>query len=268
MTFTEFITVYLAIGAPFGVHYFLKQGGKRLNLALFFKSIGATLCWFLFAASFVKSRLISPEHTLLGENSDFLHYSEIKIVSQNLQKAFANFSSNDQTLSFFEFREMLERFIGLTLALQDSSVTAVVPEHELEIFHIAGYQKGDLQLAGKILHRKNYLRLQSHQLFARHEFLQLCQSLKEKTFVEINDKLDVWQQYQSEAMRLSELLGDSEAFQVFRKQRETLLLVQPPIFGTSGKQEQDLWKILQPSASIKTFPIAASTPVMTTRIPD
>lgn len=265
MTFTEFLTIYLAIGAPFGAYYFLKKRLKDPNLFLILKSVAVTLIWFVFAARLIKYHLLLIQNTQSNANLDFLRGSKIEAASQNLQKAYAKLPSCKASISFFEFRETLERYIGLTLAVQSSSLSSPAPEHELEIFRIAGFEKGDLQLAGKLFHRKNYSRLHHHQERARRDFLAIYQLLKENLGTELNSKPGAWQEYQTEALCLSELLVDIEAIRILQKSNQLPFAQQSPITESNGDQEQDLWKILQPSAAIKTFPDTTSIKLMMTR---
>jgi hypothetical protein len=254
MTFIEFFTTYLAVGAPFGVYYFLKHRRKLFGIALLAKSIATALLWFLFAVRLLRQWSFSSNSVLRRSNRSFSLENKIEGASQNVLNIFAAISREAPTPSFFEFRETLERYVGLTLAAEHSSVTAPVAKREIEIFRVVGYEPRALQLAGKIIHRTNYLRLKSHQSLARHDFLQVCRSLKGRFLNQSNSKLEIWQQYQTEVMRLFDLLGDLEAMQTLLNWCE-ISLIEPAQFNNNNKQDRDVWIAAQTSPLIKTFPI-------------
>lgn len=250
MTFIEFLTIYLAIGAPFGVYFFFKTRERRGGFSLFVKSVGAALFWIFFAARLLQKHFTSAKSTRLAEDLDFAREREIEAASQNLQTAFAALTAQEETISFFEFREVVERYIGLILAAQNSAPDAPATQRETEIFRIAEREKDDLRLAGKILRRKNYLRLQAHQHAARQDFLQIFRLLRERfPSADLNGKLAAWQTLQTEALRLSTLLEDKETIRALRKLQESSQLQKQITVQNVSKEEKNLWEILQPSTS-------------------
>ncbi len=262
MTFTEFLTIYLAIGAPFGVYHFFLKRPQTTNSIVILKSVAVVFVWFLFAARLIKQRLLKIRFAHL--NSNFDRDRNVEIISQNLQNAFVHFLKDETPISFFEFRETLDRYIGLSLAVKTSAPDSSVPNHELEIFRVANFEKSDLQLAGKIFHRKNYLRLQHHQEQASRDFLQIHRLLKENFKAETDGKLEAWQQYQTEALRLSEWLEDWDVSSVLRKSCQTFSGQQSSVSGFDNYQERDLWKTIQPRASAKILPTSTQSQLMTT----
>lgn len=242
MSLSEFLTIYLAIGAPFGVYYFLKERGETVSLTLILKSVGAALIWFLFAPQLFKERLLKVQIAPPKAALEFFPQERLETISQNLQNAFAEFSKNEISTSYFEFRETLERYIGLTLAVQNSSLNGAIAEHELAVFRLARREKRDLQIAGKIIHRKNYLRLQQHLAIARRDFLGIYHFFNENFATQKNVENIAWQQYQIESRRLAELLKDAEVKQVLQESGQTFSLEQTPVFDLNKAHKQNLWK--------------------------
>ena len=193
MRVSEIITIYLAIGAPFGVYYFVQTGMRRNSFKVFFKSLAAIFMFPLFGFEPFRRKFFGKQtrSTNLETNSnsekleqlqrrmcrDFIAQSEFALPLQT------NLITGHSSLSLFDFREILERYIGLTLALNGSVIDSGFTKPETEIFQIAGRTKEDLQLAARCLHRKNYQRLQVHQIQARRDFLRVLESFDEKNAV-------------------------------------------------------------------------------------
>lgn len=251
MTFTEFLTIYLAVGAPFGVYYFFLKRHQTINSIVILKSIVVAFVWFTFAARLVNQSL--PKIRFAPLNLNYDRDRNIEAVSQNLQNTFAEHLKSQTSVSFFEFRETLDRYIGLSLAVQSSAPDSSIPNHELEIFRAANFEKRDLHLAGKIFHRKNYLRLQRHQERARVDFLIVHEHLKEAFRAETNGKLNAWQQYQTQVLRLFELLENEKISFALQKSCQTFSSQLSSVSDFSDYQERELWKTIQPPASPKVI---------------
>lgn len=253
MTFTELFIIYLTIGAPFGVYFFLKQRERLFGVDLFVKSIFAALFWFYYALQMLISQVSLLKNTGGDSFSDSSREKEIDAVSQKIQAAFAKLSETGEKPSFFEFRELIERYTGLTLAVQGSAVDSPATAHETEIFRIAGFEKKELQLAGRIQHRKNFLRLQAHERAARFEFLKVCEKFNEKNSspdANLNGKLEAWQEYQTNVLLLAELLEDAEALRTMRRMFNA---GKAATVEANGKREKSLWKTLQPSPALNSL---------------
>ncbi len=257
MTFTEFFTTYLAIGAPFGAYYFFKHRNRLSSIKLILKSIAAVLLWIIFAARLLAQRDVSTKASLLKARWERTAAGKIEKASQNVLNSFAEISNKTGTVTYFEFKETLERFIGLTLASQQSSANSPAASHESEIFRIVGHQPRALRLAERISHRKNYVRLQLHQSFAREDFLRVCLVLNEMTSTKSSEELKNWQSYQTEVTRLLDLLKDEKASQNFSN-LQTTLVISSHVISAGEKQERDSEGVLSKAAS-KTFPLTVSS---------
>jgi len=98
------------------------------------------------------------------------------------QKKIENFlSENDLKISVYEFREVCERFAGLTTACANNKNKP--SKHEQEFFRIAGFHSKEL--SARCLHRRNQKRLCFHQTEAEKDFLRMIaailDSVEEKT---------------------------------------------------------------------------------------
>ena len=269
MTLTEFLTTYLAIGAPFGVYYFFTHFGKLSRTALLTNSIGVVLLWFWFAARLLKQRAIFLRNSSLKAPWNLSRKGKIEETTQNVLDSFIKFSTRTGAPTYFEFRETLERFVGLTLASQQSSVNSPAASHESEIFRIVGHHPRALRLAENISHRKNYLRLQTHQALARQDFLRVCRDLQEKVSAdESGDKVKIWQSYQSEVARLLNLLKDENAVQSFANLSESLEMMPDVITTGETPEERELWANLSSRPTSKAFPITVSARGLRTGAPD
>jgi hypothetical protein len=181
MHWTDLLIIYLSCGAPFGVYFFL-QNRKKYDLSRLLLSSGAAgLFWIAYAyllwrkniAKRLTGREISsknPEISLLEQ--------QISMLQEQILQAFIELNAKTPLKpGFFAFRDVLERYSGLTLATRAEETIA--GESDFEVFRIAGRKKKELPLAGKCLARKNSMRLKSHQCNAREDFLKLLAKLGE-----------------------------------------------------------------------------------------
>ncbi len=236
MTLIEIIVVYLAVGAPFGAVYYLQQrkhfAGKKLWLA----ALAACLLWVFYAA-FVLSRKINfrqPANLI-----DARQQSEIEVgrTVQNLLTANNRLIGQISSQSFFEFRETLERYAGLTLAVNNSAADARASEREAEIFVVAKRPKKDARLGARLVHRRNFNRLQIHQTQARLDLARLVEGL-----AKIENQIYL-PEFRQQLLKLASILGDAEAVGLF----ERALRIEQPQFDRAHTErfdqpEQRIWK--------------------------
>jgi len=174
MNLTDFIIIYLACGAPFGVYYFLQNRNEVDSPITWLKIFLTFFFWIPFAFLFIRQFLAS------NENLHSNHYlpsafeaedeGNIYLIQKEIEK---KFSESRLEFSLFELRETLERYVGLTLANQEAFTK--VSEQEKEIFRIA--ENSNVQIAANCLHRRNRKLLAFHQTEARQDFLQIIRKL-------------------------------------------------------------------------------------------
>ncbi|MBD0325527.1 MAG: hypothetical protein ICV68_03810, partial [Pyrinomonadaceae bacterium] len=154
MQLSDTITIYLAIGAPFGVNFFLhEQAGKGRARSLF-RATGACLLWPLVAAASLLSRRrttngVAPSATTAAVESAIDESTSVKIAAaqsqlfttlervRELGQATTD-KSEDVEQKIREVRESVEKYVGLTLALAEAKPDAEPDVREMELCRIAG----------------------------------------------------------------------------------------------------------------------------------
>jgi hypothetical protein len=181
MHWTDLLIIYLSCGAPFGVYFFL-QNRKKYDLSRLLLSSGAAgLFWIAYAYLLwrknIAKRLTGKENSSKKPEISLLE-QQISVLQEQILQAFIDLNAKTPLKpGFFAFRDVLERYSGLTLAIRAEETIA--GESDFEVFRIAGRKKKELPLAGKCLARKNSMRLKSHQCNAREDFLKLLAKLGE-----------------------------------------------------------------------------------------
>lgn len=157
MTLTDILIIYLACGAPFGVYYF---SGHRHQKFAWLKSLQVAFFWIFFAIRILKISIPFEAYD-----------SEKEVRLEKIKKNFEDlFRANRFNFPLFEFREILDRYAGLTLANRDEYERPT--DKELEFSSLTG-RKNDF-LAAECLNRRNRKRLSFHQSLARRDFLRMA----------------------------------------------------------------------------------------------
>ena len=228
MNLIDFIIVYLACGAPFGVYYFLQSRNKTESPVIWLKIFLTFFFWIPFAFHLVHQFLVSNKnlHSKYYLTAAFEAQNEanIYLIQKEIEK---KFSESRPEFSFFEFRETLERYVGLTLANQE--VFTKVSEREKEIFRIA--ENSNVKLAANCLHRRNQRLLAFHQTEARQDFLQIIGKLSDS----MTDKKNL----ENLAIEFVRLLKDKQAQDNLEKIFAANL--QTDIPPSVLQREKDLW---------------------------
>lgn len=155
MTWFEAIIIYLAVGAPFGVHRFFSTRGDEMMTRLV-TSVFHFVLWVPFA-------LIS-----------LTAFAKPKSSSEKLKQRLANLQSELErtdigNVSIFEIRRVLERYVGLRSLTHTNP--AETKEIDRTIFDIAKHP--DPQLATICLNRRNRDRIRRHQINAGDDLKEL-----------------------------------------------------------------------------------------------
>jgi hypothetical protein len=233
MTFTEFLIIYLSIGAPFGVYFFLSHRQINLNSTFLLKTACVVFGWCFYAVFLISRSQKKYEANL---TSDSIAENEIEKIVRKLLATYSEISANEKNVSFFQFREIVERYTGLSSALYDSREST---EFQNELFVLAGRKEQDLQLANRCLQRKNLLRLKAHQIQAQQDFLQIFENLDESPGVNSRESLFLV------GGQLAILLADNETHnRLIRIKSE--IERQNPSFASSSKKQEELWNTLPP----------------------
>ncbi len=220
MNQTDFLIIYLACGAPFGVYYFLQN--RRKNTSLFWlKTIFTFVVWLPFGVRLFRKKVTFDRSQSLMVNKEKSLNSiqkqiETILLETNLQ------------ISIYNFREIFERYIGLTLANSGESKNTI--ETEKEIFRIS--KSSNTELAAICYHRRNRKRLFFHHTLARQDFLNIIAKI-----AELNSARN---KFGSLAVEFVKILDDTKAQKTLEKmfaetsQTDKQFAVQ--------NSEKDLWK--------------------------
>ncbi len=186
MNFYDFLIIYLACGAPFGVYYFLQNRRVSNSKILRLKTFLNFLFWMPFAFQ------ILLENKSLGRffNKIFARRADtdsdiekkLALLRKNLETPIISqipqTAKNIPQLSVFEVREILERYTGLTLACQFEQKNSQSARVENEFYKIASPKNA--RLASICFARRNRERLFFHQTEARQDFLNLIGTSEDK----------------------------------------------------------------------------------------
>ncbi len=174
MNLIDLIIIYLACGAPFGVYFYLQNRVRSKSNYLWLKTTLAFVFWISFAVLIIRKsksfkKLFIPDFNKKRLTDGWIE-EKLYLIQKAIEKII--FESNLE-MSLFEFRQTIERYVGLTLSLKSNNVN--VTEQEKEIFR-AGEIK-NIEIASICLQRRNRKRLIFHQTRARQDFLQITKSL-------------------------------------------------------------------------------------------
>jgi hypothetical protein len=176
MHLSEIITIYLAAGAPFGVHYFFQKRAQIKSALGVLKVIGVTLCWPLIATRYFLSKrkkAIQSAKNVPDERLEQIRralYASLQIIREFVGEQRIKESRRLEEL-LYVIRESAEKYSGLARFVDDLDERGVPSKHELEIFRVSEREGKDLSIAGQCLHRRNVRQLVKHRNHARALFV-------------------------------------------------------------------------------------------------
>lgn len=202
MNLTDFIIIYLACGTPFGVYHFIDN---RKSNSHWLKSLLTIFVWIPYALRLLRKRVNRRLFSRNAENGKKRLFLEDEAALEKTQKELENLLiKNMKDFSTYQFREIIERYVGLTFAARAENKKPT--EKERNLFHIAG--SDDRKLAAKCLHRRNLKLLSFHQSLARKDFLNFV--LKHK------DDVSDAENFIHLLFKITRLLQDTEAENVVK----------------------------------------------------
>jgi hypothetical protein len=230
MNLSDFLIIYLAFGAPFGVYYFLQNRKVLHRNKLWLNAFLTMTVWFPYAfqllQKFITAKLNSYKLSKIKVAEAFKKTKIDQIEKEISQMLLVENSE----IALFDFREAFQRYAGLTNALQNAGENMSSLESERELFRVAGNE--NVELGAKCLHRRNLNRLKFHQNLARRDILQI--------FGAINAVIKESEKFRLSASSFFKFLNDVEAENALGE-----------IFGSSSQTindfavrnlEKDLWK--------------------------
>lgn len=176
MNLNDFIIIYLACGAPFGVYYFFDKKNSLSSKRLWLESILVFFFWIPFSCNFLlKSKKnfknfvnYFDENPKLDSEPDKYIFSVQKEIEKIILKS-------NVELSIYEFREVAERYIGLTFAKQNAESITDFENMTSEFFKIS--ENPNLNLSSVCFNRRNRNRLSFHQKNARRDFIDILKKI-------------------------------------------------------------------------------------------
>lgn len=183
------ITIFLAIGAPFGVRYFLHpQAGEQYGLRVL-KSITQGLSWPLFVWRILIPRIagsstVANDDDIVSNHEKSIHEKErgllasIHALRELTTNAFG-FDDRDLICATLVLRQQVETFVGLSLAANKAAADGYSNEYARDLFSIAGREGDDLLLATRCANRRNSTRITEHCKRARNLLIHSVADLHE-----------------------------------------------------------------------------------------
>lgn len=225
MRVNEAITIYLAVGAPFGVCRLFEAAPGSGRMRRLISALTTMVLWPVVALRM----LIEAGRSLLSRNASANtavgREAKIERAQRNLLNVLGDLRDTHKGTedarkavenATYLARAGVERFVGLTEALRENGVDCEPAARELELFRIAGHTKGDQLLAGKCIHRRNVARLVEHQAKARTDLLHSLADVSE-IVGRSNGAMDEIGANNGSAERLNQLAHDlyARAFDLF-----------------------------------------------------
>lgn len=232
MNLSEIIIIYLALGSPLAVYFFLQNRTRLKSRQLWLKTILNFLFWI--PSAFEILREYSKSNYSSVDNIEFFEESEAERNKLSLlQRKIENFISGiDRKTSIFEIREILDRYIGLSLELKN--ISEFSDQTEDELFRLVNNK--DWEIASICNQRRNLKRLSFHHKLAASDFFNLIAELKVRG--------NLSQNFYSHLSELTQTLQDVEMQKEIKKLSEAEKQTSDNIFV--NESERNLWITDQP----------------------
>lgn len=232
MNLSEIIIIYLALGSPFAVYFFLQNRSRLKSRQLWLKTILNFLFWIPSACKILREYL-SSNYSSAGNFDFFDELSSSKDKLSLLQRKIEkSISETDRKTSIFEIREIFDRYIGLSLELKSTSEFSNQTENEF--FKLVN-AKGS-EIASICNQRRNLKRLSFHHKLAANDFFNLI--------AELNIKGKISQNLYFHLLELALTLQDAEMQKKIKKLCEAEKQTSDSIFVRES--EKNLWITDQP----------------------
>lgn len=229
MNLRDLIIIYLACGAPFGVYYLLQNRNLSETKFLWLKSLSRFVFWIPFALHLVARKSFFTKLYTNSFDKPSVSDAKKEFEIERIKKFFENLMlKKDFALSIYEFREIFDRYVGLTIEIQKDNNE--VSSTEKEIFRITNHTNKNI--AEICLNRRNRRRLSFHQKLARQDFLEVFDKFI-TIFSETQTLFD-------ESFNLIQLLNDFEAQYKLEKLLKKTLQSPQKLFVNN--LEKELWK--------------------------
>lgn len=185
MRLSELVTIYLAVGASFGVSCYLRaQNCARNRRRSFVEGIIATLFWPLAAGAILFGRLrhVYEERATEEPCARIEETRRAFVVSVNKMLDVARNSRRtkreEMERTLYALRESAEQYVVLAVAETADDREAAPARYEMELARISGRRDDDLLVAGHCAHRRNILRIKARYERERSRMLDALTELR------------------------------------------------------------------------------------------
>lgn len=228
MNLTDFLIIYLACGAPFGVYYFLQNRTKFVSSKLWLNTFFNFAFWIPIAFRLLRENKFLNKSAAAKfdteQGLDATQEKKLNLIQKQLEQILQKSSLK---ISIYEFRETIDRYIGLTFANKSHSRKGSLADKEF--FRIS--ENENVELAAICLYRRNQKRLSFHHIGARQDFLHFINHLSEFS----SDKKTIG----NLAVEFVKILNDLEAQPALEKM--FIQSSQTDKHFTVKQLEKDLW---------------------------
>jgi hypothetical protein len=169
MNLSDLIIIYLSCGAPLGVYFFVNNRNRFSPTKLWLKTILIFVLWIPFLFKLVLTKNIFSVRRFNKSFPIMDFDEEISSIVKNIEVILKQ-SSLD--ISIYEFREIFERYVGLTI-VKDKHIEEALANDDF--FKLSNHK--NIELAKTCMIRRNRMHLSFHQTKARQDFLKLISSL-------------------------------------------------------------------------------------------
>ncbi len=166
MTTFDGLIIYFAFAAPFAVYHFI-QRRKVSTQYIWLETSFNFLFWLPLAALIGIKALVKALHGTVFANVSKSDAEIEQKVQQIYQSIKGELRTSGRPLSIHEFREVFDRYAGLTIVAKNEAADTNSELHDL--FAINEHSNPDL--AATCLNRRNRNRIRRHQAKARMDLL-------------------------------------------------------------------------------------------------
>lgn len=246
MNFSDIFIIYLSCGAPFGVYFYFQRRKKLTSAEVWLKSFLTVLVWIPYAFL-----ILNDFATKRNNKKLFDQITDLDAQINEIQKKLLRIQLDSKNrIPSFEFREIIERYSGLTLACQTKQKTPSEPEKE--VFRVSLHQNSNV--AANCLHRRNLERLYFHQKLARKDFVDAVAFIQSPGFN--------FQEFIRQALELVKLINDTEGQKAIAEIFEKSLQSKPEFLVKD--LEKEVWN----SKELKQLPTSQiSLPLTVLTVP-
>jgi len=195
------LIIYLAIGSPFAVHHFLKYR-PAFSFREVFRTILVWLFWPAYAV-WLLTHSKTPGTSRISYSPDYipLDAASAKRVDE-LRSEMERLVCRNMEQSILDFREVFERYVGLTTETLAEPMRTASPFAEMTM-----NGEENAKLNAICLNRRNRRQLEFHQIRARNDFLEFAAAMSDG--IENSE-------FEHLAIELSTLLLDSEGLEALK----------------------------------------------------